>query len=181
VSSTCGTKLRELPFYAGDYAIDALGSTAISAPFLAFVLLHPCLHQSLDKRSRQPFVRRELNGPFGYYEAFQFLFKRFDNRGRGEQTAMFRKRGIPYQHSFVLERGNSILMISAASAGTADRIAARICFNAPWAGAGTLARYSSKFFGVPFFFAAALRLPDFTFLFLAPGLAIIGGNPHFAG
>src|SRR5580704_7988428 len=54
-------------------------------------------------------------------------------------------------------------MISIASAGTADRIAARICFNALRAGAGTLARYSSKFFGVPFRFAAEVGLPDFTF------------------
>jgi len=54
-------------------------------------------------------------------------------------------------------------MISIAPAGTADRIAARICFNASRAGAGMPARYFSKFFAVPFRFAAELRLPDFTF------------------
>ena len=72
-----------------NYVIEVLGSTAISAPFLAFVLLHPRLHHSLDKRRRQRLVRRKLNGPLGYHEALQFLFKRFDNRSGGEQTAVF--------------------------------------------------------------------------------------------
>src|SRR5216683_2877556 len=54
-------------------------------------------------------------------------------------------------------------MVSVASGGTADRIAARILFKVPRAGSGTPARYSSTFFGAPLPFAAELRLPDFTF------------------
>src|SRR3989442_12506721 len=54
-------------------------------------------------------------------------------------------------------------MVSVASGGTADRIAARILFKVLRAGSGTPARYSSTFFGAPLPFAAELRLPDFTF------------------
>src|SRR6266852_142379 len=54
-------------------------------------------------------------------------------------------------------------MVSAASGGTADRIAARILFKVLRAGSATPARYSSTFFGAPLPFAAELRLPDFTF------------------
>jgi len=54
-------------------------------------------------------------------------------------------------------------MVSVASGGTADRIAARILFKVLRAGSGTPARYSSTFFGTPLLFAAELRLADFTF------------------
>ena len=54
-------------------------------------------------------------------------------------------------------------MVSVASGGTADRIAARILFKVLRAGSGTPARYSSTFFGAPLPFAVELRLPDFTF------------------
>src|SRR6266851_4282600 len=53
-------------------------------------------------------------------------------------------------------------MVSVASGGAADRIAARILFKVPRAGSGTPARYSSTFLGAPLPFAAELRLPDFT-------------------
>ncbi len=79
-----------------------------SAPFLAFDLRHPRLHQFLNKRSRQWLVRGEVDGPFGCGEALEFVLKRFDNRGGGEQTAVFRKSGEPHQHSFVLERRHPI-------------------------------------------------------------------------
>src|SRR6266567_3623896 len=54
-------------------------------------------------------------------------------------------------------------MVSVASGGTADRIAARILFKVLRAGSGTPARYSSTFFGAPAPFAAGPRWPDFTF------------------
>src|SRR6266700_7590872 len=54
-------------------------------------------------------------------------------------------------------------MVSVASGGTADRIATRILFKVLRAASGTLARYSSTFFGAPLPFTAGLRLPDFTF------------------
>ncbi len=74
-----------------------------SAPFLAFVLRDPRLHQFLNKCSRQWLVRGEVDGPFGCGEALKFVLKRFDNRGSGEQTAVVRKRCEPHQHSFVLD------------------------------------------------------------------------------
>src|SRR6266576_1220222 len=58
-------------------------------------------------------------------------------------------------------------MVSAASGGTADRIAARILFKVLRAGSGTPARYSSTFFGAPLPFAIELRSPDFTLLMRA--------------
>src|ERR1700730_16053713 len=58
-------------------------------------------------------------------------------------------------------------MVSVASAGTAERMAARILFKVPRAGCGTPARYSSTFFGAPLPFAGELRLPDFTFFMRA--------------
>src|SRR2546425_6773452 len=58
-------------------------------------------------------------------------------------------------------------MVSAASGGAADRIAARILFKVLRAGSGTPARYSSTFFGAPLPFAAEPRLPDFTFFMRA--------------
>src|SRR5204863_7760612 len=58
-------------------------------------------------------------------------------------------------------------MVSVASGGTADRIAARILFKVLRAGCGTPARYSSTFFGAPLPFATKLRLPDFTFFMRA--------------
>src|ERR1700720_3764194 len=58
-------------------------------------------------------------------------------------------------------------MASAASGGTADRIAARILFNVLRAGSGTPAKYSSMFFGAPLPFAAELQLPDFAFFMRA--------------
>src|SRR6266568_1517268 len=59
-------------------------------------------------------------------------------------------------------------MVSVASGGTTDRIAARILFKVLRAGSGTPARYSSTFFGTTFCgvglpFAAELRLPEFSF------------------
>ena len=79
-----------------------------SAPFLAFVLRHPRLHQFLNQRSREWLVRGEADGPFGCGEALKFVLKRFDNRGSGEQTAVVRKSGEPHQHSFVLDRRHPI-------------------------------------------------------------------------
>src|SRR5437660_359582 len=58
-------------------------------------------------------------------------------------------------------------MVSVASGGTADRIAARILFKVLRAGSGTPARYSSTFFGAPLPFPTKLRLPDFTFFMRA--------------
>src|SRR5258708_745731 len=58
-------------------------------------------------------------------------------------------------------------MVSVASVGTADRIAARILFKVLRAGSATLARYASTLFGAPLLFAAELRLPDFTFFMRA--------------
>src|SRR2546427_5043863 len=58
-------------------------------------------------------------------------------------------------------------MVSVASGGTADRMAARILFKLLRAGSGTPARYSSTFFGAPLPFAAEPRLPDFTFFMRA--------------
>src|SRR5271169_4854345 len=54
-------------------------------------------------------------------------------------------------------------MISVASGGTADRMAARSLLKVLRAGFGTRARYSSTFFGAPLFFGAELRLPDVAF------------------
>src|SRR6266403_2112511 len=54
-------------------------------------------------------------------------------------------------------------MVSVASGGTVDRIAARILVKVLRAGCGTPARYSSTFFGAPLPFAVERRLPDFTF------------------
>src|SRR6266852_3219883 len=62
-----------------------------SAPFLAFVLRDPRLHQFPNKCSRQWLVRGELDGPFGREEALKFVLERFDNRGSGEQTAVGNK------------------------------------------------------------------------------------------
>src|ERR1700732_1079231 len=58
-------------------------------------------------------------------------------------------------------------MVSVASGGAADRIAARILLQVLRAGSGTLARYSSTSFGAPLPFAAERRLPDFTFFMRA--------------
>src|ERR1700746_2427704 len=57
-------------------------------------------------------------------------------------------------------------MISTASGGTAERMAARIFFSVLRAGWGTRAMYSSTFFGAPLLFAADLRLRDFGFFIL---------------
>src|SRR5712691_3719455 len=82
--------------------------TTRSAPFLAFVLRDPRLHQFLNKCTRQWLVRGELDGPFGCGEAPKFLLERRDHGRSREQTAVVRKRGEPHQHSFVLERRNPI-------------------------------------------------------------------------
>src|ERR1700731_3983340 len=58
-------------------------------------------------------------------------------------------------------------MVSVASGGTVDRIAARILFKVLRAGSGTPARYSSTFLGAPLPFAAERRLPDNTFFMRA--------------
>src|SRR5437667_686548 len=58
-------------------------------------------------------------------------------------------------------------MVSVASGGAADRIAARILFKVLRAGSGTPARYSSTVFGGPLPFAAELRMPDCTFFMRA--------------
>src|SRR5690242_20766888 len=55
-------------------------------------------------------------------------------------------------------------MVSVASRGTADRIAARIFFKAQRAESGTPAAYSSKFFGGPLRLAAEPPRLDFAFL-----------------
>src|SRR5215469_8260105 len=51
-------------------------------------------------------------------------------------------------------------MVSVASGGRADRIAARILFKVPRAGSGTPARYSSILFGGSPALAADLRVVD---------------------
>ena len=79
-----------------------------SAPFLAFDLRDPRLHQFLNKCSRQWLVRGEVDGPFGCGEALKFVLERLDHGRSGEQTAVVRKRREPHQHSFVLERRNPI-------------------------------------------------------------------------
>src|SRR5713226_2173756 len=79
-----------------------------SAPFLVFLLRDPRLHQFLNKCSRQWLVRGKVDGPFGCGEALEFVLERLDHGRTREQTAMVRKRGEPYQHSFVLERRNPI-------------------------------------------------------------------------
>src|SRR6266478_6033774 len=58
-------------------------------------------------------------------------------------------------------------MVSVASGGTVDRMAARTLIKVLRAGSGTPARYSSTSFGAPLPFAAELRLPDFTFFMRA--------------
>ena len=79
-----------------------------SAPFLAFLLRDPRLHQFLDKCNRQRLVQREMDGPFGGGETLKFFLKRFDNCGSGEQASVVRKRSEPHQHSVVTERRNPI-------------------------------------------------------------------------
>ena len=54
-------------------------------------------------------------------------------------------------------------MVSVASGGKAERIAARILFKAVRAGSGTLARYSSMFRGAPLRFGTERRLADLAF------------------
>src|SRR5258707_874178 len=54
-------------------------------------------------------------------------------------------------------------MISVASSGTTDRIAARILPKVPRAGSGTPARYSSTLFGALLTSAAGPRLLGFSF------------------
>src|SRR5580692_3195318 len=54
-------------------------------------------------------------------------------------------------------------MVSIASDGTAERIAARICFSAARPLCGTAARYSSQFFGGALRCATVLRFPAFAF------------------
>src|SRR5712692_7644444 len=79
-----------------------------SAPFLAFVLRDPRLHQFLNKRSRQWLVRGEVDCPFGCGEALKFILERLDHGRTRKQTTVLRKRGEPHQHSFVLERRHPI-------------------------------------------------------------------------
>src|SRR5713226_1948186 len=64
-------------------------------------------------------------------------------------------------------------MVSVASRGAADRIAARTLFKVLRAGSGTPARYSSMLFGAPLPFAPEPRLPDFPFFMRA----ILGEPP----
>ena len=58
-------------------------------------------------------------------------------------------------------------MVSVASGGTADRIAARILFKVLQAGSGTPERYSSTFFGARLAFAVERRMPVFAFFISA--------------
>src|SRR5271163_3953315 len=69
-------------------------------------------------------------------------------------------------------------MISVASAGTADRTAARSLLKVLRAGSGTRARDSSTSFGGTLFFAAELRLPDVAF-FMAAMLQLAPLQVHF--
>lgn len=78
------------------------------APFLAFDLREPRLHQFLDECSRQWLVRWEVDRPFRCGEALKLLLECLDHRRGREQTAMVRKCGEPYQHSFLLKRRNPI-------------------------------------------------------------------------
>src|SRR5207248_1860558 len=55
-----------------------------SAPFLAFVLRDPRLHQFLDECCRQWLVAGELDGAFGCREALKFVLELFNNRGSGK-------------------------------------------------------------------------------------------------
>jgi len=55
-------------------------------------------------------------------------------------------------------------MVSVASGGTADRMAARTLFKVLRAGSGTPARYSSTLFGAPFGFRVRTALAQFRFL-----------------
>ncbi len=79
-----------------------------SAPFFAFDVSDSRFHQFFDKRCGQRLVHRELDGPFGGGEAFQFVFERFDNRCCGEQTTVVRKCSEPCQDPFVLDGRNSM-------------------------------------------------------------------------
>jgi hypothetical protein len=85
-----------------------LPRTTWSAPFFAFDLRNSRLHQFLNKGNRYWLVRREMDSPFGCGKALEIFPKRVNNRGRGEQTAVVRKRGEPHQHPLVLERGDPI-------------------------------------------------------------------------
>ena len=74
-------------------------------------------------------------------------------------------------------------MVSVASRGTAERIAARSFDKVLRAGSGTAARYPSIFFGAPTLGALELLLPDFTFFMRAKlresssGLASVAKPP----
>src|SRR5713226_3082276 len=80
----------------------------VSALF-PFFLRQARLHYPFQQSGRQRLVQREMDGPFGGGDVFEFVLERFDHgQTSGEQTAMVRKRGVPHQRSFVLEGRNPI-------------------------------------------------------------------------
>src|ERR1700747_1315754 len=79
-----------------------------SVPFLTFVLRNPRPHNFLDESGRQRFVQRKLDCPLRDGVVLQFVLECLDHRGGREQTAMFRERGEPHQHSIVLKCRNPI-------------------------------------------------------------------------
>jgi hypothetical protein len=138
-----------------------LQRTSRSAPFLAFVLRDPRLHQFLHKCSRQWLVRREVDGPFGCGEALKLALERLYHGRSREQTTVVRKRGEPHQRSIVFECRypaadgfGSLRWHSGPNRST----------NLVQSASGKL-RDASKVFvdGAPLPLAAELRFPDFTF------------------
>src|SRR5215470_7261219 len=76
--------------------------------FLRSNLRDSRFHDFLNEADRQWLVQREVDGPFGLGEVFQFSLKSFDDRSRREQAAMVGKRCIPHEHLFALESGNPV-------------------------------------------------------------------------
>jgi len=65
-------------------------------------------HKLLYQCSRQRLIDGEVDGSFGGAKAFEFGFELFDYGSSGEQAAVIGKRGVPHQHSFILESRNSV-------------------------------------------------------------------------
>ena len=79
-----------------------------SATLFGFVLREARLYQLLDEGDGQRLVYREVDGPFGRGEALELVFKLFDHRGCGKQTAVVGKRSEPHQHAIVSEGRHAI-------------------------------------------------------------------------